>query len=141
VGRLPERDVDTVWSQRMGVATRGRMQGDGAVARWGRDTGGCTVAQSCSRLACRRRGGGASTGAGDRCDRRMDGGGAGIDRPGIGAPGHLFKSAQVATCYNVFHYITTSSHEGYCWPEQLAKRDIMCLEPLERCWTTILVND
>jgi hypothetical protein len=63
------------------------------------------------------------------------------DRPGIGAPGHLFKSARVATYYNVLHYIMTSSHEGYCWPEQLAKRDIMCLKPLERCWTTILVKD
>jgi hypothetical protein len=63
------------------------------------------------------------------------------DRPGIGAPGHLFKSARVATYYNVLHYITTSSHEGYCWPEKLAKRDIMCLEPLERHWTTILVTD
>jgi hypothetical protein len=62
------------------------------------------------------------------------------DRPGIGAPGHLLKSARVAIYYNVLHYITTSSHKGYCWPEQLAKRDIMCLEPLERCWTTILVK-
>jgi hypothetical protein len=34
------------------------------------------------------------------------------DRPGIGAPGHLFKSAQVATYYNVLHYITASSHKG-----------------------------
>jgi hypothetical protein len=42
------------------------------------------------------------------------------DRPGIGAPGHLFKSARVATYYNVLHYITMSFHKGYCWPEQLA---------------------
>jgi hypothetical protein len=35
-----------------------------------------------------------------------------VDRPGIGAPGHLFKSARVATYYNVLHYITTSSHNG-----------------------------
>jgi hypothetical protein len=34
------------------------------------------------------------------------------DRPGIGAPGHLFKSARVATYYNVLHYITTSSHKS-----------------------------
>jgi hypothetical protein len=61
------------------------------------------------------------------------------DRPGIGAPGHLFKSARIATYYNVLHYITMSSHEGYCWPGQLAKRDIMCCE-LERCWTTILLK-
>jgi hypothetical protein len=46
----------------------------------------------------------------------------GDDRPGIGAPGHLFIFARVATYYNVLHYITTSSHKGYCWPEQLAKR-------------------
>jgi hypothetical protein len=34
------------------------------------------------------------------------------DRPGIGAPGDLFKSARVATYYNVLHYITMSSHKG-----------------------------
>jgi hypothetical protein len=62
------------------------------------------------------------------------------DRPGIGAPGHLFIFARVATYYNVLHYITMSSYKGYCWPEQLAKRDIMCHDPLERRWTTILVK-
>jgi hypothetical protein len=34
------------------------------------------------------------------------------DRPGIGAPRHLFKSTRVATYYNVLHYITTSSHKS-----------------------------
>jgi hypothetical protein len=37
---------------------------------------------------------------------------AGADRPGIGAPGYLFEFAQVATYYNVLHYITRSSHKG-----------------------------
>jgi hypothetical protein len=34
------------------------------------------------------------------------------DRPGIGAPGHLFKITQVAMYYNVLCYITMSSHKG-----------------------------